>query len=833
MRQPLVAPALSLAAGIAAGRFAAFGNRELMVDIAVFAALAAVARWTGSRRLSLAALLLAVFFAGALAELRHRPGPPPEIDFAPREVMILAGCVVEPPALSPDRARFVLELAPGARVRVSLYAPPGRQPPSLRYGQRVELEARLRHPRNYGNPGAFDYQGYLARRQIYWTASAGANAHLKILPGTCGNRAARFAFGLRSTALDRLERLYAGRPYQTGMMQALLVGEKSKVEESWTDQYRITGTYHALVISGMHLAALAGGLFFILRLLPLGQWLPPLAALLIAWAYTAVTGFQTPVLRAASGMTLALVARYLFRRTRLLNLLAALAIGFLAVDPHQLFEASFQLSFLCVAAIAALATPAAERLSTPYRRGLAALGDRDRDLHLPPATAAFRVELRLVAETVALWTRVPQRWVQRAVAAVLSVAFRFWELLILSATVQAGLALPMVLHFHRLSVSGLSANLAVVPLISAAVPAAFLAVFTGWSLPAAAAGWLLELSRRVVEWHARWEPAWRCPDPPFWLAAAAAASLVLLAWSARWKARWRWAAGLAWTAGMVLLVWHPFAPEVRPGSLEVTALDVGQGDSLLLASPGGRLMLLDTGGTPSYDGRPSAFDVGEDVVSPYLWTRSIRRLDVVALSHLHEDHAGGLASILRNFRPAEVWTGPLADSPQTARLRELVRRSGARLRVLEAGCQLGFGGVQIAVLAPAAGEPPGSAGDQDSLVLRLRFGRRSFLLTGDMPAAVENRLAAQGALERTDVLKVPHHGSRTAAGSAMLERVRPSLAMISAGYANPYNHPHPQLLARLAEWRATPLRTDLFGQIRVITDGRGLEVALGLPLALR
>ncbi len=833
MRQPLVAPALSLVAGIAAGRFAAFGNRELIVYIAVLAALAAAARWVGSRRLALAALLLTFFFAGALAELRHRPGPPPEIDFAPREVLLLAGCVIEPPALSPDRSRFVLELEPGARVRVSLYLQPGEQPPALRYGQRIELEARLRRPRNYANPGAFDYAGYLARRQIYWTASAGANARLKILPGACGNRAARAAYDLRSTALDRLERLYAGRPYQTGMMQALLVGEKAKVDESWTDQYRITGTYHALVISGMHLAAITGGVFFLLRLLPLGEFFPSLAALLIAWTYTAVTGFQTPVLRAASGMTLALAARYLFRRTRLLNLLAALAIGFLAVDPHQLFEAGFQLSFLCVAAIAVLATPATERLSTPYRRGLAALGDRDRDLHLPPATAAFRVELRLVAETIALWSRIPQRWVQRAVAAVLSVVFRFWELLILSATVQAGLALPMVLHFHRVSVSGLSANMAVVPLISAAVPAAFLAVFTGWNLPAALAAWLLEWSRRVVEWHAGWEPAWRCPDPPLWVAVLFVASLILLAMPIGRAAPWRWAVGLSWAGCLVLLVWHPFAPEVRGGALEVTALDVGQGDSLFVAFPDGRLLLLDTGGTPSYSGRPSAFDVGEDVVSPYLWTRSIRRLDVVALSHLHEDHAGGLPSILRNFRPAEVWTGPLADSPQTAQLKDLIRRSGARHRVLEAGRTLAFGGAQIAVLAPAADGPPPAAGDQDSLVLRLRFGRRSFLLTGDMPAAVENRLAAHGALDHADVLKVPHHGSRTSTTGALLSRVRPSLAVISAGYANPYSHPHPQLLERLAEWRATPLRTDLLGQVRVTTDGRSLQVALGLPLALR
>jgi competence protein ComEC len=323
------------------------------------------------------------------------------------------------------------------------------------------------------------------------------------------------------------------------------------------------------------------------------------------------------------------------------------------------------------------------------------------------------------------------------------------------------------------------------------------------------------------------------PSPPLWLGACFATSLVLLAFAGRFAAAWRWVAGTAAACLFALVLWHPFAPEVRAGALEVTAIDVGQGDSLFLAYPDGRLMLLDTGGRPSYDGRTSTLDIGEDVVSPYLWTRSVKRLDVVALSHLHADHAGGLAAILRNFRPKEVWTGALPESSQGRQLAETVRQYGARLRLLNAGDTPTIGGARIDVLAPETGRRPEAASDQDSLVLRLQYGDRSFLLTGDMPGQVERRLVEHDEVTRTDVLKVPHHGSRTSTGDQFLDRVRPAFAVISVGFANSYNHPHPQLLDRLARKGATTLRTDRMGQIRIITDGRRLEVFSGLPLALR
>lgn len=811
---------MCLAAGIAAGRLVDFERRELLIIIGVFLALAIAARLARAERLVRPSVLLAVLFTGALLELTRRPGPPPEIETQRREVLILSGCVVEPPAFLENREQFILELEPGARARVSLYPRPGEKPPALGYGQKVELQARVRRVRNFGNPGAFDNAAYLARQQIYWTAAVPSRAPVRILPGQCGTRAGRVIFGLRTAALNQIERLYAGQPYQTGMMQALLIGEKSKVDEGWTDQYRITGTYHALVISGMHLVALTAVIVFLLRLCALGEIVPLVAATACAWCYTMVTGWQTPVVRAAAGLSLYLVARCFYRRQRLLNLLAAAAIGFLVLDPYQLFEASFQLSFLCLTAIAAFAIPILEATSAPYARGLAAPRDRDRDLHLPPGVAQLRVELRLLAETISLWTRIRERWFLPAAAMALRAALYFYELGVISACVQAGLALIMAADFHRVSLSGISANMLVVPLLELAVPTGFLAVFTGWKLPTELAGWLLILSQKVVDWHARWEPNWRIPDPPVWLGVCLSASLILLALAVRRPARWRWAAGALTAAFLALLLYHPFPPKVTPGVLEFTAIDVGQGDAFFIAFPDGRLMLLDAGGLPSYGNRQTRLDIGEDVVSPYLWSRSIKRLDVVAVSHLHEDHAGGIPAIVRNFHPREIWTGV-----ETARLRELAQQAGARVRRMTGGDQLDYGGTRILILAPPPEDSVAeTVTDQDSLVLRLSYGKRSVLLTGDMEPRIERELVEVHAFSQTDVLKVPHHGSRKSTGDAMLAEVRPSLAVISAGYENSYNHPHPELLDRLEKRRATPLRTDVWGLVTIRTDGRRIVV---------
>jgi competence protein ComEC len=824
VKNPLLAPLVALASGIVLSWMGFLATRDLLWALPLLALLTSFAWWIRSRTVWLCAAVT-LLFSGAFLETVHRPGPPPEIDAGAHETVILDGCVVSPPAFYEGRDQFVLELAPDARARVSLTVRDGDHPPDLRYGQRVEIEGRVRRIRNFHNPGAFDYEAFSARSHIYWTVSTSSGSRVMVKPGRCGSRFLAGVFALRTGALQRIEQLYAGNPYATAMMEATLIGESTRMERIWTDRFRRTGTYHMLVIDGLHITILAAFLLFLLRLC----WIPEISALAItasgAWLYALVSGWNAPSIRAAGGFTLYVLARYFYRRGRLLNLLAAIAIVYLLWDPGQLFEAGFQLSFLAVAAIGLLAAPILEATSMPYSRALAGINEPGRDPRLPPRTAQFRLELRLLAETLSYYTPIPQAWDARGFAILARLAIYGYDLAVISTAIQIGLALPMAIYFHRISLSGLSANILVVPLLALVVPLGFLAVFTAWRVPAIAAGWLLRAGEAVAGWHTHLEPDWRVLAPPIWLGVLFTASLLLLAFAMRRSRRWSYAALAAVLALFALIFWHPFPPSIQAGELELTAIDVGQGDSLLVAFPDSKLLLIDGGGILSFGRHVARIDIGEDVVSPYLWSRSIRKLDVVALTHAHDDHAGGLPAIIENFHPSQLWTGAMAPSAAWSAVNQEACLENVKIEALVSGHGFDFGGAHIDVISPPAGylQGPNPTND-DSLALRITYGHRSLLLMGDTEKPMERAALADGEPLRADVLKVGHHGSNTSSGDPFLDAVAPEFAVISDGFENTFHHPHPLVLQRLAAHHSSILRTDLDGLVTLRTDGRRISL---------
>jgi competence protein ComEC len=826
VKNPLIKPLLAVACGIVLNKFAHFHPIDFAWIIPLFSILAYTTSAWPLPTLRGACCLLSFLFCGSFLTVIHLPGSPPELDAGAREAVILDGCVVSPSAISEGRDQFVVELAPNARARITLVPRDGEMPPDLRYGQRVELEAKVRRIRNFQNPGEFDYEGFSARSGIFWTANATGAASVQVKPGRCGSRWLAVVFALRTGALRRIERLYQGNPYAIGMMEATLIGESSRMERLWTEHFRRTGTYHMLVIDGLHITVLAAFLLFLLRLC----FLPELTALTItasgAWLYALVSGWNAPAIRAAGGFTLYVLARYFYRRGRLLNLLAAVAIVYLIYDPSQLFEAGFQLSFLAVASIGLLAVPLLEVTSTLYSRGIKGITEPSRAPRLPPRAAHFRLELRLLAETASYYIRLPRPWWERVLALASRIFFYAFELAVISAAVQIGLALPMAIYFHRISLTGISANIIIVPLLALVVPLGFLAILTTWHLPAALAGWLLTGGERVAEWHTHLEPNWRVLSPPLWLAMCFTAVLLLLAWAMRRSLGWSLAALAGVLALFVLIFLHPFPAALHPGELELSVIDVGQGDSLLISFPDSKLMLVDGGGVLSFgQATHSRMDIGEDVVSPYLWSRSIRKIDVVALTHAHDDHAGGLPAIIENFHPAELWTGATAPSSAWTAIRQKARSENVKITPLTSGRSFVFGGAHVEVISPPADYiPADSPTNDDSLALRITYGQRSFLLTGDMEKPMERRALADLQPLRADVLKVGHHGSNTSSIDPFLDAVSPIYAVISDGFENSFHHPHPKVLERLIEHHAGILRTDRDGLVTIRTDGRAISV---------
>ena len=825
MKEPLLVPLAAVGGGIVLSRCCPFTPEELGCGIGASLGLGFLAHRIGSYWSRKVCVWLALVLAGALVDYLHAPSQRAVIDANPYENVLVEGCVVEPSEVHSNHVRFVAELADGARARVNVYHEEGEPPLEVRYGERVDLAGRIKPPRNYDNPGSFDYAGYLARRDIFWTMSVSSPASVKRLPGRCGSVFHSVVFKGRDAALGRIDELLSGGSTQAAMLRAVLLGESSQLDKVWKDSFRRTGTYHALVISGLHLTVLAGFFLFTFRLLRLPQAWCLLLTTVIAWSYAFLTGCGTPVLRAAAGLTLYFAASYVFRRSRLLNILAAIALVFLIADPDQLFDASFHLSFLAVAVIGAFGVPLLERYTTPYMRGLEGLSDVDRDAYLAPAAAQFRVELRLLAETVYLVTGVRERVVQLLLCVVLRGWFFLVQIVLISGVIQLGLILPMAVYFHRVSLTGLVVNPLVLPLMSVAVPLGMVMVLSGSTVLAAVEGTLVSAALKVVLSFADLEPGLRMPDPPLWLSGAFLATLLLGAVSVR-RAKLRLAACLLFLGPAVLVCSHPFPAQTQAGVMELAVLDVGQAESLVLGLPERKLVVIDGGGFPS-DGSdsPNTFDIGEEVVSPYLWSRSVKKIDAIVCTHGHEDHISGLFALIDNFRPPELWVSEIMHDPLGMRLVERARAAGMRVVRLKGGDEFAYGGARVKVLAPFPERPrKTTVSNDDSLVLRFEHGSQSILLTGDCEERVEAALVERGDLEMATLLKVAHHGSKTSTTRAFVERVRPQVAVVSAGEANLFRFPHEDVLDRLGKLNSLVFRTNKHGCVVTVLDGKRISV---------
>jgi competence protein ComEC len=256
-------------------------------------------------------------------------------------------------------------------------------------------------------------------------------------------------------------------------------------------------------------------------------------------------------------------------------------------------------------------------------------------------------------------------------------------------------------------------------------------------------------------------------------------------------------------------------PDLSPGKLEITAIDVAQGDSLFVVTPEGKTLLVDGGGIL---GNASNFDIGEDVVSTYLWARGVSHLDAVALSHPHADHIGGLPAVLRNFHPAQLWVAPSPPNAAYAALISQARTSEISVHLLAAGDSLQFGSAKVQVLAPLTRiNFSERRGNDDSLILKISYGSTSVLLEGDAERRTERLIIPE--LGAVNLLKVAHHGSSTSSIPQIIDSLRPHYAVISVGKFNRYGHPRPEVVERLSESGACTFRTDLEGALSFYLDG--------------
>ncbi|HWQ02896.1 MAG TPA: DNA internalization-related competence protein ComEC/Rec2 [Candidatus Nitrosotenuis sp.] len=772
-----------------------------------------------------------------------------------REPLRWRGQLRSDPARLPWGVRYELDLAGvefagrdlpvsgGLRATYYFNEQHNESVPPLRAGDEVELLLRARPPRNFQNPGAFDFRAHLARQEIHLIGNLRSMELLRRLPAqplSVGHRLAR----LRGELLERLQSLYGENRDRTAILRAMLLGDSNFLDREVSDAFQKTAVYHVLVISGMHVAAMAAFLWWMGRRVRLPYPVLAVLVLLAILAFVGIVEDSPPVERAAWMAALVMGARLLYRQVAVLNTVAFAALLLLIAKPSNLTDSSFQLSFLAAGIIAGVGVPFAERSVEPWRRALTHLRDASRDAAHAPRAAQFRLDVRDAAAWLS--ARLPRQIAQfadRMLAIPLRGAIRAWEVILVSLAIQFCLLPVMAHYFHRVSISGALANLPAAILSAVVIPVGFLSLIFGglWTSLANAlawvtslfAGWLLS----CVQWFSNWTfGAYRIPGAPAWtlsLFLALLACFALASVARSW--RWQVVSGTPLALFTMLVAVHPFAPDLRAGALEVTVLDVGQGDSIFISFPDGRTMLIDGGGATgqrSIGGVRTGMDIGEQVVSAFLWERGLKKLDFVALTHAHQDHLDGLHAVLTNFQVGELWVGRESRRESFRTLLAAAAARGTRIIYRKRGDEIQVGEVRARVLWPEDTYASSDSSNNDSLVLKMDWRGRAIVLPGDIEKPVELTLVAQGEPLRADLLKVSHHGSRTSTSAEWITAVNPRLAVMSFGEANPFGHPHPELLQRLATFERLLLRTDRDGAVTVLIDPHSLRVttfAAGVP----
>jgi competence protein ComEC len=655
-------------------------------------------------------------------------------------------------------------------------------------GDRIRFFGYLKRPRNFGNPGGFDYEAYLKERGIYATSFLSDDRQLALIGDASPFWQTLYSFRKRAE-----KAIFAATSGDAAaVISAITLGNRGWMGDVLADSFRKSGTAHLFAISGLHMGIVAYFFFYLLmwllsrseRLL-LSNSAAKLAALLTMIplsVYLLASGMATSAVRAYIMVSVFLFSVVVEREGEVFNTLSAAALIILFIWPTALFEIGFQLSFTTVIAIVYM-VPKLEEVFLPAKEKM--------------DNPMFR---------------------------------KFCVFIFVSIAASIGSA-PLIAHyFMELSLVAVFSNLFLIPLLGfMAVPLASLGLFSSlfsiqlatiFFIPAAL---LSDLAIFISSYISAFPFASILVSPPGMDEMIFYYVLLIAVFKLKGRA-------FLSSLPIALLVFASLnymdaSADHSRGKLEVGFLSVGQGESTFISFPNGKTMLIDGGGFYN-----NSFDTGKMIIGPFLLTRGIKKIDYLVLTHPHPDHMYGLLSLLKEFEIGEFWLadGPIIDDIQKS-IMDILKKKGIKKRVLsDDTADMNIGGVRIEILGPTPGFFEGAYADSEinnrSIVMRVSYGEIAFLLTGDLELEGEKKILFDGRAVRADVIKVPHHGSTTSSSKDFIKEVSPQYALFSVGHLNRFRFPREEVVKRYLDEGAKILRTDIHGAVSFVTDGKVLKM---------
>lgn len=786
MAFPFLYLALSFAAGIWLSEAAGIPLTPAVIGLIASVALSWIFHYLKRTRACFVLLLLATVFLGSSVFVSfnaryegnalHRLKETSYADFT--------GVLYRSPSPGLDRDYLYLRidqmtLGPkeeSVRGNLRLSVPhstefPGRL--NLTTGDRLTVSAQIVPPLEFDNFEEPFSRMYLKTQMLHSLAVTKSPLLVQKIGGGHPLSILRLMSNLRRSFLRKIEENFASPqdPRQLtaegAVLETLLLGGRGRLSPETTQALQKTGLFHLFAISGAHIGMISFMLFGLMKVLRLPVRFSYGCLIVLLVLYALLVEGRASVVRAIIMSIAFLLGKLLWKDTHLLNTIGLSGFVILLFNPFQLFDSGFQLTFAATLSII-LFYPKI----MPYLPGL---------------------------------------------------PLKIGEMFTMSLTAQAGVFPLIAVMFNRIIFSGLLLNLLGIPLVAVIMAAGYLFLplaFLGPVIARPAAAGIAFLIRtfmgstHLLDRFAFF--SYRIPTPPAFVVAGYFLFLLLLLLPPR-LFKIRRAAMAGFFLFFLLLILYPFPATSR--DFKLTFIDVGQGDCVLVEFPGRKKMLIDGGGFPT-----GSFDVGESVVSPFLWNKGIKKLDYLVLTHPHPDHANGLPAVARNFRVGEFWEA--FSPPDDAKYAEFKTSLGD---VPQKRTFRGFSrqeeGVRIRVLFPPEGSSPVAPADNDrSLVMRVSFGATAVLLPADIGANAEAEILSFGDEIKSDVFKSPHHGSATSSSEAFLRAVAPDVIVISVGRGNRFGFPQPEILGRYRTAGARVYRTDLHGAVEISSDGKRMSV---------